>query len=846
MSSNDDRDGEAEGQRKKRRLGRACDLCRSRKIRCDGSQEENEACSTCIDMNVECTYLKKAAKRPPPRSTYIANLESRLQHSEAQLRALRSELSAGHIGSGSSSAASSPPTHINDTIMPGDTNGSLFMLRTTLQNLILPPPEPTAEDLEHIAMVKQFERLRVESNLSLPKDEVRFIGKSSGIALVHAAMDLKRKVGKDGDPRQADSHGVGGRDGAVMASRRMQFWTFRPWANTSVRTHNYTFPPIPLMNELVELYFANVNIYLPLLHRPTFEKNVRDGLFLSNDPFAGTVLLVCAVASRWHSDPRVGAPGGIGVGLDDRYGRGPVSYSELFSAADSPSTAAAYAALPRLHTPTPTESAQIAAASGGPGQGLACGWAWFDQVPPLANQMFGQTTLYDLQNASLAIQFLERAASPHICWNIVGTALRLAQDLGIHRRSARFEKHTVEREQFKRAFWVLVFQDRMLSSGMGRPCSMQYEDYDVDLPIECDDEYWEHPTHAFQQPAGVPSYVAFFNTMMGLNHILAVSLKILYSLAKFRDAFRGMGERWDENVVAELDSAMNNWRERVPAHLQWDPARTDPVFFDQSVAIQCAYTYVQILVHRPFIPMLRKSQSTTTLPALAICTSAARTCAHVVDVQMQRKGKVPVVFSFHAVFSSAIVLILNVWSGKRTAGGQVDIRSVDVHLANVRKCMAAIGLCEDRWQHAGMLGDLLVELTSVGQLRDHRQPSDREKGQSSEQTNGAPAGMADVDSSLFYQANAMPTAAAPIWDQYANGAPYNPLPDGGPPMAEFGHGDIEMLLDMSMIDRETAAIWANAPVGLELTDWGNYFGQQEIPAGGNQAGYEPGVGMPWR
>jgi hypothetical protein len=34
------------------------------------------------------------------------------------------------------------------------------------------------------------------------------------------------------------------------------------------------------MGDLVELYFARQNIYLPLLHRPIFERAIADGLHL--------------------------------------------------------------------------------------------------------------------------------------------------------------------------------------------------------------------------------------------------------------------------------------------------------------------------------------------------------------------------------------------------------------------------------------------------------------------------------------------------------------------------------------------------------------------------------------
>jgi hypothetical protein len=85
---------------------------------------------------------------------------------------------------------------------------------------------------------------------------------------------------------------------------------------------------------------------------------------------------------------------------------------------------------------------------------------------------------------------------------------------------------------------------------------------------------------------------------------------------------------WEENAAAEFDSALNNWRDLIPEHcmylppieilwgitergtVRWDPARADPVFFDQSVALHCKYYHLQIFIHRPFIPMVRKSAST--------------------------------------------------------------------------------------------------------------------------------------------------------------------------------------------------------------------------------------------
>lgn len=68
---------------------------------------------------------------------------------------------------------------------------------------------------------------------------------------------------------------------------------------------SYSFPDDDFLNSLVKLYFANTNIYLPLFHRPTFERDIAEKLHLKDDGFAANLLLVCAIGSRWSDDPRV-------------------------------------------------------------------------------------------------------------------------------------------------------------------------------------------------------------------------------------------------------------------------------------------------------------------------------------------------------------------------------------------------------------------------------------------------------------------------------------------------------------------------------------------------------------
>jgi hypothetical protein len=67
----------------------------------------------------------------------------------------------------------------------------------------------------------------------------------------------------------------------------------------------YDFPPPDLMPELISRYFNGINRYIPLLHRPTFEAGIEQNLHKTNQGFANTVLLVCALGARYCEDPRV-------------------------------------------------------------------------------------------------------------------------------------------------------------------------------------------------------------------------------------------------------------------------------------------------------------------------------------------------------------------------------------------------------------------------------------------------------------------------------------------------------------------------------------------------------------
>ena len=114
--------------------------------------------------------------------------------------------------------------------------------------------------------------------------------------------------------------------------------------------------------------------------------------------------------------------------------------------------------------------------------------------------------------------------------------------------------------------------------------------FDLEFPVECDDEYWEHsdPSKRFKQPPGIPSRVTFYilvERLMGLIDIVlravvrtsdsqiepALRLKMFqYPLTKQKILYTTQ-EGLDHSeltrcILNEADSALNKWMDIIPDH----------------------------------------------------------------------------------------------------------------------------------------------------------------------------------------------------------------------------------------------------------------------------------------
>ncbi|KAI0309699.1 fungal-specific transcription factor domain-containing protein [Amylostereum chailletii] len=660
MSSAEDDVNDSCRDSKKRKVQRACDVCRRKKGAAgDGSQMPGNKCSNCLAYNLECSYVEAARKRGPPKG-YVESLENRLEKMEDLLNRLcpdadftqelgmpldreswlrdrrLGESSHRPISNQSSFSVRRPPTPPNQH-QPQSQHGPHARVVDT--DNIEPSDDEEGEQLRNLT--ERFEHISLG---------YRFFGKSSGVRLIKTALDLKMEyAGRDADEVMETWD---------LRRRRPAFWSLHPWERARIESVKvYDFPEPDLLRDLVELYFDHINVVFPLLHRPTLEAGVASGLHLKDEAFGAVVLILCACASRFSNDPRVILPG-----------------TDAWNSS---------------------------------------GWRWFEQVQMSRNSMMTSPRLPDLQVFCLGCQFLQGCSAPQACWTLCGIGIRLAQDVGAHRRKVYSPTPTVEDELWKRAFWMLVVMDRWMSASLGRPCAIQEEDFDLDLPADCDDEYWTHPdpAQAFKQPSGKPSSISFFISAIKLNQILGFALRTIYSINKSKVLLGFVGHQWEQHIVAELDSALNKWVDSVPDHLRWDPTRENGVFFLQSAVIYSQFYQMQIMVHRPFIPSPNKP-SPLSFPSLAICTNAARSCSHILDHTRRRSLGRAFPFLQLPAFTAGIVLLLSIW-GFRRSGVSIDPSK---EMEDVHKCMHILKDTEGRWHTSGRLWDVLYELASVGDL----------------------------------------------------------------------------------------------------------------------------------
>ncbi|KAK3688502.1 fungal-specific transcription factor domain-containing protein [Podospora appendiculata] len=454
----------------------ACNRCRLRKNRCD---QKLPSCASCDKAGVACVGYDPITKREIPRS-YIFYLESRIEQLETLLTANSIAFPTAHNLEYCSkpgnvlSAVRSPveaghPSHAD----PREGAGS-----TRAQN--------NGDD------ASRLQRLVSKSNISgIPgAANPRFLGSISGVSfarVVFAAVqssvsDSKSTSDKGGiRPYKPLAGNVPGGIGGT--SMRDSFFGL----HTKPTIHPAVFPSRALGQKLVSLYFEHANPQIPVLHKGEFmemfeqayaeEGRVRGPreLYVLNMVFAIGGGIILGDSAKTETDHPPSSSGGLAAGSKQ-------SQPEEYHAS----------AIVHLE------------ACLGSGGGLE-----------------------ELQAVLLLANFALLRPVPPGLWYIIGVAVRLAVDLGLHyedgkdidaglvdtasQQGASQGRERGRREYVRdlrrRLWWCTYSFDRLVSVCVGRPFGISDQVITTEFPSLLEDRYIT-PNGFLEPPADIfePTY----------------------------------------------------------------------------------------------------------------------------------------------------------------------------------------------------------------------------------------------------------------------------------------------------------------------------------------------------
>ncbi|KAK0728293.1 fungal-specific transcription factor domain-containing protein [Lasiosphaeria miniovina] len=500
---------EDSNEAKRRRIARACDMCRKKKIKCDGKLP---FCTHCVNYKTECVFTQVEKKRNPPKGAkYIEGLENRLGRMESLLRlsgllgeddngatdlgTLEKKLAEKHQQSRQASQAASDPTSPSQTASAQDGNAS------TPQSSLTSPepskdekrksltPDKKEEEQEEVAALSEMMCSLVTNNYG----ETRYIGSSSGFSIFSpkGIQWVNEKTG-DNSFQQMISD-------VSIDDHKWTAWKPDVFGDIFRRTVFRELPPKPEALSLLKDYFENFNCMLPLFHQPTFMHLVERQY--SSDPYRG---------SGWWASLNV-----------------------------------ALAIAHRLRVMSnlvPADEDEKA-------------WAYLKNAMSVFTELtMRNTDLLSVQALLGMALFMQGTPNPQPSFLLIATAIRLSHSIGLHKRVTGFNLNPVEIEQRKRVFWIAYMLDKDLCLRSGRPPAQHDDDMNVSLPdADPVDNIGNIPL------ADGKGKMNLFRVMCELAMVEGKVYNKLYSTKATKQSD---GELL--NTIGELDQELEDWKDSIP------------------------------------------------------------------------------------------------------------------------------------------------------------------------------------------------------------------------------------------------------------------------------------------
>ncbi|TGZ78035.1 hypothetical protein EX30DRAFT_398116 [Ascodesmis nigricans] len=529
----------------------ACNRCRSRKTKCD---QLFPSCTACTRAGVECVGIDAATGREIPRS-YVDWLERRVKHLEGMMELKKEgEDDAAERGATKKGAEKDRGTNDNDgkegakALDAGKSTGTREFKRKTPEKaggevqtprspVIEPPPPPPPPPQRRPSYEptsssnnRQPGELRLRPDIENLIDQVGvvgvqgtsatgFMGGTSGISFARLMFStVKMQSGSEStDPSLVSPPSA---TTIPKASPPDASVTSTTVPRARQRARPIGFPDRYTAERLIDTYFQQANPQFPILHRPSFEPILQRACARVESGFNEKIITSeqDQAASAQHSA--------------DLY-----FMNMCFAIASAMSSG--NGDLPERYHATAMQHME----------------SLFSSISASNNRLDGLKGVL-----LLALYSMMRPAAPGV-WYVLGAALRLTVDLGLHQenpRKAEQQWDPLALDERRRLFWCTYSIDRQVCVYLGRPFGISDDAINTPFPADVSDECIT-PHGILPEQPGKRSSRTISILMFRIRKLQSEIQRALYQVSELPRKFRDLKE-WREDMEARL----KKWWDDVP------------------------------------------------------------------------------------------------------------------------------------------------------------------------------------------------------------------------------------------------------------------------------------------
>ncbi|RHZ43685.1 putative C6 transcription factor (Mut3) [Aspergillus thermomutatus] len=539
----------------RRRVWRACESCRKKKIKCDAG----DPCQCCLDTGNECVYAVEGSRRGFVDSQVVEVYGKRIQALEDLVAALMDEqqrLASQITGGGRPLNEDQHQVPVSVNLMSESTTslvGSVSEEQVEAENPVISSLDQVVDPalclsgenvMESTQETGEAERMYWDENGVLVTDETdgaRYTGLGATVAIINECPGLRSRI-REGLMRKGHA--------SVESLLSMN-------PLPEVSSSPSRLPPVPLMDTLIDTFFRKVYRLFPIIEAEDFQRQYL--MLLANHvpqpDFLGLLYSIMTVSSAHitENDHVWAREGYKGLDLGGHF------YGMALAAIQG--------------------SSSLLFISG--------------------NNINTVTAL------TLLGMYLTQLGRLGEAWRIIGRAVRLGYEMGLHRSPKRMGLPLIDVKRRCQLWWCLYVLDRLLALHLGRPLAIHDSDSDVFFPSP--------------RPKA-PGFVAMTHLcrLIGRIHYAVNSIDTPH---KWHDAANHAGLQCE---LEKLWVDLRQWRESmIPAP---SPGKTDESREIERYVLLSTYFSAVPLLFRPFVPAPHRSSRWDASLAVSESINAAMEC----------------------------------------------------------------------------------------------------------------------------------------------------------------------------------------------------------------------------